>query len=52
MPIIPTFQTEKRRSDVSAEQLADRWMIGIQTAKQKLKRTTQRFKRSALLPLS
>ena len=52
IPVVPTFQTEERRSDVSPEQLADRWMIGLDTAKQTLRRTTQRFLRSALLPLS
>jgi hypothetical protein len=48
----PTFQTEERRADVTPEQLADRWLLGIETAKQTLRNTTQRFIRSALLPLS
>jgi hypothetical protein len=48
----PIFQTEKRRSDVTPEQLANHWMIGIETATQTLQRTTQRFLLSALLPLS
>jgi hypothetical protein len=52
LPTTLTFQTEERRSDVSPEQFADRWMIGWETAWQTLKRTTQRFLRSALLPLS
>jgi hypothetical protein len=50
--ITPTFQTEERRSRVTPEQLADHWMIGLETARQTLKRTTQCFLRSALLPLS
>lgn len=50
--IPPTFQSEERRSDVSPESLADRWMISVETAKKTLKHTTQRFLRSALLPLS
>jgi hypothetical protein len=37
---------------VTPEQLADHWMIGLDSARQTLKRTTQRFLRSALLPLS
>jgi hypothetical protein len=37
---------------VTPEQLVDRWMIRLETARQTLKRTTQRFLRSALLPLS
>jgi hypothetical protein len=32
--ITPTFQTEERSSDISPEQLADRWMIGLETARQ------------------
>jgi hypothetical protein len=52
LPIPPIFQTEERRSSVTPEQLADQWMIGLETARQTLKRTTQRFLRSALLPLS
>jgi hypothetical protein len=52
LPITPTFQTEERRSDVTPEQLADHWMIGLETSRQILKRTTQCFLRSALLPLS
>jgi hypothetical protein len=52
LPITPTFQTEERRSSVTPEQLADHWMIGLDTARQTLKRTTQCFLRSALLPLS
>jgi hypothetical protein len=47
VPTIPTFQTEERRSDVSPEQLADHWMIGLESARRTLKHTTQRFLRSA-----
>jgi hypothetical protein len=52
LPITQTFQTEERRSGVTPEQLADHWMIGLETARQTLKRTTQCFLRSALLPVS
>jgi hypothetical protein len=41
LSITPTFQTEERRSSVTPEQLADHWMIGLDTARQTLKRTTQ-----------
>ena len=46
------FQSSKRHTDVSPEDLSERWFISIKTAKETLKRTTQRFLRSALLPLS
>jgi hypothetical protein len=39
VPLPPTFQTEERRADVTPEQLADSWMIGIETARQTLKQT-------------
>jgi hypothetical protein len=52
LPRLPTFQTEERRSGVTPEQLADHWMIGLETARHTLKQTTQCFLRSALLPLS
>jgi hypothetical protein len=48
----PTFVTEDRRADISPQSLADRWMIGLDQAKLTLKKTTQRYLRSALLPLS
>ena len=51
-PTPNTFVSKGRRSDVSAESLADRWMIGLEQAKLTLKNTTQRLVRSALLPLS
>lgn len=48
----PTFYSKERRADVTPETLADRWLIGLETAKKTLKYTTQRFIRSALLPVS
>jgi hypothetical protein len=48
----PSFTTEDRRADVSPQDLADRWMIGKEQAKLTLKSTTQRYLRSALLPLA
>ena len=52
--VIPpnTFSSSCRHTDVSPQDLSERWGIGIQTAIQTLKRTTQRFLRSAVLPLS
>ena len=52
VPNPPTFVTEDRRADVTPQALADRWMIGLEQAKLTLKSTTQRYLRSALLPLS
>ena len=48
----PNFTTESRRADVTPQSLADKWMIGLEQAKLTLKSTTQKYLRSALLPLS
>ena len=52
LPTPLTFVSGDRKSDVTPEALADKWHIGLETAKQTLKNTTQRILRSALLPLS
>ena len=52
IPDLYTFQSNNRHSDVTPESLSERWGISIAAAKQTLKRTTQRFVLSALLPLS
>ena len=52
LPIPSTFQSRNRHGDVSAEDLSERWFISLKQAKDTLKYTTQRFLRSALLPLS
>ena len=52
IPLPSVFQSSKRHTDVSPEDLSERWFISLNTAKETLKRTTQRFLRSALLPLS
>ena len=52
IPPTHTFVSSDRHSDVSAEQLSERWGIGLKAAKETLKKTTQRFLRSAVLPLS
>jgi hypothetical protein len=46
------FMSTNRHTDVSAEDLSERWCISYKTAKETLKKTTQKFIRSALLPLS
>jgi len=46
------FQSQNRHTDVSAEDLSERWFISLKTAQKTLKKTTQKFLRSALLPLS
>ena len=51
-PEIPTFQSSSRHTDVSPTDLSERWNISLATAIQTLKKTTQRFLRSAVLPLS
>jgi hypothetical protein len=48
----PNFTTESRRADITPQALSDKWMIGLEQAKLTLKSTTQRYLRSALLPLS
>ena len=48
----PNFTTESRRADITPQSLADKWMIGLEQAKLTLKSTSQRYLRSALLPLS
>jgi hypothetical protein len=47
----PTFQSTKRHTDVSAQDLSERWCISLKQAADTLKRTTQRLIRSAILPL-
>ena len=52
VPTPTTFISTDWRSVVTPESLAERWLIGLETAKQTLEKTTQRLVRSALLPLS
>jgi hypothetical protein len=47
-----TFQSKGRHSSVTPEDLSERWQIGIAQARETLKRTTQRLKRSAVMPLA
>ena len=50
--IVNTFQSSDRHSDVTPQDLNQRWCIIIPTTIKTLKKTTQRFLRSAVLPLS
>ena len=51
VPPINTFQSLSRHSDVTPQSLSERWCISIPTATLTLKKTTQRFLRSAILLL-
>ena len=46
------FQSSTRHTDVTPEDLSERWGISILTAARTLKKTTQNVLRSAVLPLS
>jgi len=47
-----TFVSQKRHSQISPEQLSERWNKGLTQAKKTLQVTTQKGVRSAILPLS
>ena len=51
-PLPKTFRSDNRHAAVDANELSERWGIGLKQAKQTIKSTTQRGVRSALLPLS
>ena len=52
VPNTNTFHSSNRHSDISPEALSERWCISLKAATNTLKKTTQRFLRSAVLPLS
>jgi len=52
VPGAKTFQSKKRHTDASPEDLSERWNISWKTARETLKRTTQKFVRSAAMPLA
>lgn len=52
IPTLHTFQSSDRHSDVSPQELSERWGISLTAATKTLKKTTQRFLRCAILPLS
>jgi hypothetical protein len=47
----PTFQSSGRHTNVTAQDLSERWCISLHQAAETLKKTTQRIIRSAILPL-
>ena len=47
-----TFQSSDRHTDVTARDLSERWHISVTQAEKTLQKTTQKFLRSAILPLS
>ena len=49
--LLPTFQSSDRHSDVTPQSLSERWGISLQAASKTINKTTQRFLRSAVLPL-
>ena len=49
---MPTFQSTGRHKDTPPDDLSQRWHIGVYQAIKKLKHTTHKFLRSAILPLS
>jgi len=52
VPIPTTFVSSERHTDVSPSDLSDRWFISIPQAKLTIKKSTQKFLRSAILPLT
>ena len=52
VPSPPSFTSGNCHTDVSARDLAERWFISLPQAMKTLKKTTQKFIRSALLPLT
>lgn len=52
VPDVHTFVSSSRHTDVTPIALSERWGISLTTAAQTIKKTTQKFMRSAILPLS
>ena len=52
VPARNAFESTDRHTDVTPQDLSERWGISISTAAKTLKKTTQKFLRSAVLPLS
>ena len=52
VPFTHAFQSSDRHTYVTAQDLSERWGISFPTATKTLKKTTQKFLRSAILPLS
>ena len=51
VPLPNTFSSSERHTDVTPQDLSSKWGISIPTAIKTLKKTTQTFLRSAILPL-
>ena len=51
VPAARTFMSKERHTSVTAQDLSERWHIGVGQAMETLKRTTQRLVRSATMPL-
>ena len=51
IPLTSSFTSSDQHSDVTPKDLSKRWDISTSTAAQTLKKTTQKFLRSAILPL-
>eukprot|EP00957_Ditylum_brightwellii_P026083 1971950-Ditylum_brightwellii.AAC.1 len=49
---MPTFQSTDQHTDVSPEDLSKQWHISANQAMKMLHKTTQKFLRSAILPLA
>ena len=47
-----TFQSKERHSSLTAEDLAERWSISTAQAAQTIKTTTQKYLKSAVMPLA
>ncbi len=52
VPLPKTFAKSKRHANVTAQELSERWLIGLTQAHETIKVTTQNCIRSAVLPLS
>ena len=52
MPITHAFQSSDHHTNVTAQDLSERWGISVPAATETLKKTTQKFLRTAVLPLS
>ncbi|KAI2495086.1 Reverse transcriptase (RNA-dependent DNA polymerase) [Fragilaria crotonensis] len=52
VPIPKTFATSKRHTGITAQELSERWLVGLAQAHETIKATTQNCIRSAVLPLS
>ena len=52
VPAARTFKSKERHTDVTPEDLSERWSIGLGQERETLKRTTQQIVRSVTMPLA